>query len=388
MRSIRSFFQSLRSPEKLQVTVFVALLAVVSFFSLCSLLMAYKTDTVINNQAIGDDRLESDLNANILGTEMLMNLNGAMHRLLGHDQMNGVTRLQNGYLTELQGPVWPETLQDNAEKIAEVQQKLAERGIPFLYAVTPYKIQAGDPQLPPYTEDHTNEALDLYVQDLQNLGVPVLDLRQAFAAQEADPYTLFYRTDHHWNVHGGFFAYTQLAQRMQQMLGVQVDPALLTEDSFHEEVYPAWHLGTHGQRTGTVFAGGADDFSILVPDFETQILDEGSGKAGTFEEILLDTSVLQSRDLASRYTYDTVFRFGDFQSQNTGCGKKVLFLSDSMGRAVLPFLTLAFTEVRTIEAYSPQNVTMEYIEAYQPDIVVFMHYATVTFNTGCFAFPL
>ena len=32
MRSIRSFFQSLRSPEKLQVTVFVALLAVVSFF--------------------------------------------------------------------------------------------------------------------------------------------------------------------------------------------------------------------------------------------------------------------------------------------------------------------------------------------------------------------
>ena len=99
MRSIRSFFQSLRSPEKLQVTVFVALLAVVSFFSLCSLLMAYKTDTVINNQATGDDRLESDLNANILGTEVLMNLNGTMHRLLGHDQMNGVTRLQNGYLT-------------------------------------------------------------------------------------------------------------------------------------------------------------------------------------------------------------------------------------------------------------------------------------------------
>ena len=41
-----------------------------------------------------------------------------------------------------------------------------------------------------------------------------------------------------------------------------------------------------------------------------------------------------------------------------------------------------------VEAYSPQNVTMEYIEAYQPDIVVFMHYATVTFNAGCFAFPL
>ena len=50
---------------------------------------------------------------------------------------------------------------------------------------------------------------------------------------------------------------------------------------------------------------------------------KAAGKAGTFEEILLDTSVLQSRDLASRYTYDTVFRFADFQSaEHRGAAKR------------------------------------------------------------------
>lgn len=376
-----------KKPMAVYVFVFLTLLVGVSFFSLENLIMAYKNGEEINNQTMGQDHLESDLTANVLGKNLFLNLNGGMRRLLGQREMNGVVLLNNGYLAEVNEPVEQAILMENAQNTATLQRELAQRDIPLLYVLTPYKIQAANSELPHAIQDSTNAVMDSFIQELQNEGVQPLDLRENFSQSFTDPYELFYRTDHHWNIEGGFFAYTVIAQRAAELLKVEVDPALLSRKQFVEETYPSWHLGSYGQRTGALFAGGADDFSLLLPNFATTVVNTDTGEQGTFEEIVLDKSYLQKREVTSRYTYDRVLRLDNFQSLTTGCGKKVLLICDSMGRAVLPYLTLAFGDVCYVDAYNPQNFTEELLDSYQPDLVIVMHYPTVVFTTDAFAFP-
>lgn len=387
MQFIHNFRNLTKKPMAVYVLTFLTLLVVISFFSLGNLIMAYKNGEEINNQTTGEDHLESDFTANVLGKNLFLNLNGGMRRILGQREMNGVVLLDNGFLAEVNEPVDQAILTKNARHMATLQQELEQRDIPLLYVLTPYKIQASDPELPHEIEDSTNDVMDAYIEQLQNEGVQPLDLRESFLQNGTNPYELFYRTDHHWNIQGGFFAYTVIARQAEKLLKVQVDPALLSKEQFVEEVYPRWHLGSYGQRTGALFAGGADDFSLLLPDFATTIVNTSTGDQGTFEEIVLDQSYLQKKDATSRYTYDRVLRLGNFQSLTTGCGKKVLLVCDSMGRAVLPYLTLAFGDVCYVDAYNPQNLTKELLDSYQPDLVIVMHYPTVVFTTDAFAFP-
>lgn len=383
MQQIRCF---LRKFLKGYVAVFLLLLSVLSFVSLGDLIMAYKTGETINNQITGDDRLESDLSANIFAKDIFLNLNGGMRLLFGQREMNGVVRLENGYLSELNAAIEESGMERNVRHLAEFKKDIQSHGIPFLYVLTPYKIQQENSQLPQYMVDHTNESLDIFIEKVNDAGVSPLDLREVFSQGDEDPYSLFYRTDHHWNIEGGFIAYTAIAQQIADMLDVDLGSALLSRDQFYKKVYEGAHLGYYGQRTGSVFAGGADDFALWLPNFDTEIVNTNTGEKGTFEELLINDEYLEEKRVSSRYTYDNVFMAGNFQSLRSGCGKKILFVSDSMGKAVLPFLVLTFGEICYVDANDPTDLTAELLQEYQPDIVVIMHYPLSAFTRERFDF--
>lgn len=368
------------------VGVFLTLLGVISFFSMFRLTMAYKEDKKINNQVTGEDKLESDFIAEAFGKDFFLNLNGGMHLLLGQAKMNNVIRLNNGYLAGVNDSADSEIFAKNAEYLGDFEQKLKERGIPFLYIVAPYKIQADDPELPHNFEDHVNEDIDSFKNELQAVGIEPLDLRETISSQE-DPYSLFYRTDHHWNDRGGFLGYTAIANQISKMLGVTVDQELLSMDSYTEEVYPAIHLGSHGKSTGSVFAGGADDFDILVPTFDTLITDVDNEKQGPLDQIIFDKSFLQAKNPLSLDIYSSVLCMRHFRSETTGCGKKVMLICDSMGRMVFPYLTLAFGDVYYVDAYHPDTLSGALLDSYHPDIVVMMHYPTLIYYSERFQYP-
>ena len=131
--------------------------------------------------------------------------------------------------------------------------------------------------------------------------------------------------------------------------------------------YPKWHLGSNGQRTGMSFAG-IDDFDLILPTFETSISD--GSKEGRFEDIVVNQEVLAKKDLASRYTYDSVLwkTLGDFKNNKSENDKKILVVTDSFGRAVNPFLIMSYNELRV------GNADYETIRDYKPDAVIILHY--------------
>lgn len=374
--------------EKVYIAFFLVLLGLLSFFALGNLIISYKDGSTINNESAGDDHLESDLVASVEGKGLFLNLNGGFRFLFGQKEMNGIVRLNNGYLAEPLDEVSPEILSDNAQSVADLQKSLADMDIPFLYVLTPFKIQSGNSQLPAFVEDYSNESLDILVSELQQRNVEVLDLRTSFSADGVDHYSLFYRTDHHWNIDGGFYASSVISQRLEEILGVTVDPNILDVQNYHRVTYLAWHLGSYGQRTGTLFAGGADDFDLLLPNFETSVTNESNGVQGSFEEVMINDESLQNRALDSRYTYDNTLTLTHYCSNKASADKKILLLCDSMGKAVLPYLTLTFGDVKCLDAYTPSSLNQKVIQEYEPDIVIVMHFPLLITNTDSFQFGL
>lgn len=388
MQFIHNFRNLAKKPMAVYVLAFLTLLVVVSFFSLGNLIMAYKNGDKINNQTNGEDKLESDFVANIFGKDVFLNLNGGIRYFLGQREMNDVVMLNNGYLAEVNELTDVEILKENVENMAELQQALARKSIPSLYVLAPAKIKVDSAQLPHEIQDYTNQSMDTLVEELNAAGVETLDLRKVFPSDDQEFYSLFFRTDHHWNVHGGFLAYQAIAEKIESMLNIKVDERLLSEESFTEKIYPSWYLGSYGKRTGVLFAGGRDDFSLLLPNFSTDIINNNTDERGNFEKVLLNLSSFEKKGDEDEYDYyDQVFPLGNYHSTNTGCGKKILFVCDSMGRTVLPYLVLAFGDVRYVYDNPPEELTTKVLDAYKPDIVVVMHYAPVALTEEGFDFP-
>lgn len=379
--------------KNLLAILFCLLLGIVSAASLYSTEKSYITHTAIDNQGSEDtNHFETDFSGSIFGKFAFLNVNGAMRKLLGQHEMNGIVRLNNDYLALPTDPVDESILSSNAANLGRLNRALIERGIPLLYVATPFKVSPLDPELPVGVTDSTNKNMDILLEHVRAEGVPCLDLREAFNQGGVDPYSYFYRTDHHWNTRGGFYAYTQLVPQLEAMMNTKVDPSLMDLSSYTITIYPNWHLGSYGQRTGQFFAG-VDDFELIEPNFDTQIDrydDFDYDCSGSFRDVVVDTAPLQKRDLTQRLTYDSTLgtSLRHFYNENAASDKKILVIGDSMAKAVNPFLILSFREVYTIDGYNPGFLTESLLAQYQPDLVMIMQYATLMYDPSYFLYAI
>ena len=134
-----------------------------------------------------------------------------------------------------------------------------------------------------------------------------------------------------------------------------------------------------------------DDFTLIEPDFATEITNMGTGETGPFAQILVNPDALQTRDTNSRMTYDNVMgrSFGWFRNENAANDKKLLIIGDSMMKAVNPYLALSFREIRCMDNYEVgDKLTDEFLQEYQPDLVLMEHYPSHLYNTQPFNFAL
>lgn len=340
--------------------------------SFTGLIRYYDTGTVENNEWTVElgSRLETDIATTFWGKISFVNINGAVHKCLGQQEMNGVVKLNNGYLLTTFEYKEDEKLQHNADKIISLKNYLDENGIEFLYVIPPYTSCKYDTQLPEGISDYGNDNLDRLSVMLQEGGVDVIDIRETMHDEGIDAYGMMYRTDHHWTTKAGFYAYTRINNVLMRKLDCEVDVQVMDFSNYTVTTYPQWHLGSRGQRTGAYFAG-IDDFDLILPSFDT-VISDGTAE-GPFEEIVIRKEALDKRDQTSRYTYDNVLNKTLFQFKNdrTLNDKKLLLMTDSFGKAVNPFLILSYREVKSAE-----QIDYAVINEYKPDAVIILDYIT------------
>lgn len=308
--------------------------------------------------------------------ESLINLNGIYMRLTGARVSNGVVKMRNGMLTEETQQADP---QYAANQITGLYQYLQERGISFLFVESPRKPGLDGSLMPEGTRNHCNENADGLMKLLEENGVPFLDLRPELSGSQEALEAYFFRTDHHWNDEGAFFAFRRIVER----LGEETPCAqVIQRENWEKHTLPDFFLGSHGRRVGVGFAG-VEDFFYLTPKFETNLScavpDDGIYREGSYAEAALNMErIPETPDYYNSSPYDMHtgenYSHVRFRSETAPSDRRILMIKDSYGLPLEGYLATAFRKVETLDLRYLENATaVEVISDFQPDTVIVMY---------------
>ena len=371
--------------------VFLIMVFGLGILSFAGLMNYYINDEIVNNEWIGKlgNKFETDISSTFFKKFSFVHLNGAVRKFFGQQEMNGVVKLNNGYLTEILDRCPDDSIRDYDNRTEEFYHYLKDRGTALLYVSPPSTVSKFDPELPVGVEDYSNDNIDRMIRALKEAGIDTIDIRETMAADGIDHFSMMYKTDHHWTTEAGFYAYRLLEDYIAEKTGCEIDPRIADIDNYTVKKYDRWHLGSRGQRTGIYYAG-IDDFVLIDPEFEIKVVDP-YGVSGTIHDYFFITEYLEERDLTSRYTYDSVLGgpnyLGHYKNPESRNDVKIMMLTDSFAKAVNPYLIMGFSEVNTFYNGSVSNITPELIEAYDPDVVIMLYYPRyINQNSGSFDF--
>lgn len=330
---------------------------------------------------------EMEYLSNFWGKNIFLNLNGFMRNLTGQREMNGIVKLNNGYLFTAFDYVSDEELSDRAEALAALDKYLSDSHIELLVAIAPDTSSKYDPEVPMGVPSYFNDNVDRLVSMLKDKNLEVMDFREVIHNDGIDQYDFMYKTDHHWTTEAGFYAYGKIADWIEEKTGVAVKEEIRDIESYTITTYKNWHLGSRGQRTGYLYAG-IDDFDLILPNFDTLLT---NGKAtGTFEELFINYEPFEVKDSISRYTYELALRQScdDFTNLCADNDLKLLLIGDSFSEAVCPYLNISYGSINYLYCQQSSGLDAGFIEWCDPDVVVCLYYPENLFNAGGTAFNI
>ena len=326
---------------------------------------------------------ETELNESFPLKNYFIDINGLAHRAFLQREMNDVILLKNGHEHMLMEDRPDELIAENADSLKGLSVWLEERGISFFWCQVPQKLDEYAEQLPAGLEDYSNRVADVFLSYLDERGVRYLDLRESIKTDSIDRYSLFLSTEHHWSARGGFYAFQKICDYLRNNYDEEIPEYFTDLGNYNIVTYNNGSLGYYGQRTGWMF-GGFDDFDLIYPKWEThqsswaphkELLREGSFYDAIFYTDYLDDSW---RDRGLYRTYIG----GDWplvvhHSDTAPINKTIMILIDSYGTIPESFLTTVYKNViavdlRWVLRNHIEKTTAEYVEEYNPDIVIVM----------------
>lgn len=334
-------------------------------------------------------RLDSSRDC-LFGRQTLLELCGAFRRATYQTKTDEIVLLNNGYLTTIVNQTDEQTERQIADSVLRLQETTQSAGIPLLYIQVPQKVCQYDDQMPPGELSYINQNLDRHLALLQAGGIDTLDLRQALHENGLSHYGLYFRTDHHWTMAAGLWAAQTVAEALCER-GFALDTALLSEENFIETTYSDWYLGTQGRRVTRGYIA-PDDFTILLPEFATDLRvehpDKGIDVQGSFFDTVFDHAMLETKDYYGLSTYESVLcgnrpltRITNNQNPD---GLRVLLIHDSYSTVVAPYLSLLCGQIDMIDVRAANGNFNGSLDAYrdemQPDIVIVMYCSPVNID--------
>ena len=320
---------------------------------------------------------ELDYAVNFPHKTCFVDLNGAIRKLFHQHEMNGVTKLNNGYLAILNDKIPQASLDEYAKSIIKYNDFCKQNGVIFLYVQPAYKISKYDSELPVGDVDYTNENMDYLGDKLKKNNISVIDLRECMHNDGIDQYKLYYKTDHHWNTEGAFYAYQHIAKWITKQTGCTLDSRLIDLNNYSITKYYKWHLGSYGQRTGKYYAG-IDDYDLICPKFNTELISSDGKTKGSFENVIVNMDVFNKRDATSRYTYDSALAkpySGHLRASDAKSKLSVYMISDSYSEAVDPYMLLTYRDYSKGSLYDSESLSTSVLKEINPDVVILMPFA-------------
>ena len=237
----------------------------------------------------------------------------------------------------------PEELRDWQVYLERLRDRLAQRGVKFVFVVAPDKQSIYSENLPAWLTKISNQTKleQFYAYIKAHSTVPVVDLRPALRdARQSAP--VYLQTDTHWNQFGAFVACQELVRGLaQQLPGLQP----LTLDDFDRVNRPA----PAGDLAA--FAG------ITSPERNASFFTPKP----SLPHLVITSSGSPLRPLA--YVTET---------KNSAASGSVLVYHDSFGNYWIPFLGYHFGRVtyRANDHLESDFFDLAVVEREKPDVVI------------------
>ncbi len=342
------------------------------------------------------DRLTTAYNDDIVGFDRFISVYGITQRLLGTSVYEdaGYTYLIRDRQDFLHFHTTRADAAPYADAVIRLRDALSAHDIPLLYLQAPTK------EIPAFTEypagiayESDENALAMRTA-LRDGGVEVLSFAEAFASQNRDPGTLFYRTDHHWTTEAAFAAFGTALPRIAELTDTALD--LSTADAANWTVLsqPQSFLGSIGRRVGVELAG-LDDYTYLEPAFATSYdvfypptSRETPYWTGDFHATMVRDTLLYAEDVtANRYASYFQYDYGELIIRNLLAENdlRVAIVKDSFALPFTAFLSTAVGEITMYDLREFEGSLTETLIAYDPDLVLIL-YGNGSFSDAMYQF--
>lgn len=285
----------------------------------------------------------------------LLEISGTILKLTGtrsfYNESYGINVTTDGYCV---GQYASTSTDYEVEQITAFKEYLDQKGIALLYVNLPAK----------YIEDsyftdqfggqsYLNRNMDLFLERISQAGIEYLDLRNNIVEQGLDPLSMFYRGDHHWTVPTALWASQQVAEKLNQSFGYNLNLSLYDPQRFSVQFRENCWLGEQARKLSLNYLG-LDDFTLMVPEYPTSFTfyrSDGSVQATGDFGIFIDQNALQySGDYYDGPSLHYAYGTGncDYLVNHLIDGKNVLILGDSYQQNMLPFFSLGVSKVKAI----------------------------------------
>lgn len=319
--------------------------------------------------------LEKMYTSSFAGKTNYIDLNGGFSLLLDKVFLNDTIKLKNGSLVTTFMDI---NTTPYGENMLEFTEYLEYHGYPFAYIQAMGKLPTDDDiQLPTGYHTYPNRNADRLLGQIEGMGIATLDLREKVEEDGLYHYDLFPVTDPHWTISASFWAYTHVAQFIEEQLGYPVlNPEYLDISSFHVEEYSNKWFGPTGQRTGVIYSG-VDNFTLIYPQFETQYRFEiprlDLNQEGSFQEACMNMEHFNLPVLHDKYgTYNYHQEYVKITNYNADNDLKIFLHRDSYAGPLALFLSLHFAEVHLFDTrlcFHTEDLFRR-IQEVEPDIVL------------------
>ncbi|HCM91525.1 MAG TPA: hypothetical protein DIS78_03025 [Lachnospiraceae bacterium] len=295
---------------------------------------------------------------------------------------NSKVRLTNGYWVQMRSK---DDMNGIVDSYIELSAKADALNIPFIYIQTPYK-EALTPQNMPWGINNSkNSNIDVFLNKLRSKGINCLDLRN-IADTSDNPYSYFYKTDHHWNTALALKASGIISEELKTYYGIDMDTSLMNTVNYKPVTYRQAMFGGAAKEVGHLNEA-PEDFTILYPVFDTDFRYINPSKAvdctGSFADVMIDYTLLDDAISNGGDEVNEVMNYGncplvEITNLNYKKGPRILLIKDSYGSTLAPYFALSCGELDLIDprpyAGNFNGSILNYICKNKPDIILIMQY--------------
>lgn len=303
------------------------------------------------------ENVEQYLQDHFPGRDFFVSGKADVEIALGKDQNNGVYLGKDGYLIQ---QFTAANQADLDKKITQINSFIAKLdGVDVTFALAPSSNLVNGDKLPDNRPDDDIQAVLDYINGEINGNIASLSqtLTDINKVQQ-----LYFKTDHHWNTYGAYYAYAEIMKSMGET------PIAITQ---YQKVVLATDFKGTMYSQGGFFNMAGEEFSILQNINPAKLTVNYVLTGGETDTLFADKYLTEKDKYA--YFLDGNHPIITVENENAEIDKHIVVVKDSYANIMVPFLADSFSKVTVIDLRFYSGSVSEYAAAENVDDVIILY---------------